>query len=109
MEEAAYIDGCTPFTAFWRIVFPTLKPVTGTIIILDAVGLWNNYGLAVFFLQRKELETVPLAISRFAGTYGTDWQLMGAAALMGLLPPIFTFFIFQKYFIKGISAGGLKG
>ena len=109
MEEAAYIDGCTKFSAFWRIIFPTLKPVTATVIIMDAVWLWNNYGLVVFFLQKKEMETVSLALSRFSGVYGTDWQLMAAAALMGLLPPIIIFFIFQKHFIKGIAAGGTKG
>lgn len=109
MEEAAYIDGCTKFEAFWLVVFPTLKPVTATIIILDAVGLWNTYTTALFFLQKQELAVVTQAISRFIGTYGAEWNLMAAAAILGLVPPVLVFLSFQKYFIKGLAAGATKG
>lgn len=109
IEEAAYIDGCSKFMTFWRIVFPLLKPVTSSIIILNAVGIWNNYGTAVFFLQRQSMQTVPLAIASFQQTYGANWNLMAAAAMIGMLAPVIVLLIFQKYFIKGISAGSVKG
>lgn len=109
IEEAAYIDGCSKYMTFWRIVFPLLKPVTSTVIILNAVGIWNNYGTAIFFLQKQEMQTVPLAIASFQQTYGANWNLMGAAALIGMLPPLIVFLSFQKYFIKGIAAGSVKG
>lgn len=109
MEEAAFIDGCTRFASFFKIVFPLLKPATSAIIILNAVGIWNNYGLSVFFLQRQNMQTVPLAISFFVQTYGADWNLMAAATTIGMLPAVIIFLSFQKYFIKGIAAGSVKG
>jgi raffinose/stachyose/melibiose transport system permease protein len=109
MEESAIIDGCTHFSAFWRITFPLLLPITSTLIILNAVGAWNNYGQAVFFLQSQAMQTVPLAIGRFVQTFGADYTQMASAALIGLLPTVLIYFMFQRYFVKGISAGAVKG
>lgn len=109
VEESANIDGCSRFMTFWKVVFPLLKPVTSSIIILNAVAIWNNYGTAVFFLQKQSMRTVPLAISSFVQTYGANWNLMAAAAIIGLLPAVVVFLSFQKYFIKGIAAGSVKG
>lgn len=108
-EEAAIIDGCTWFGAFWRVIFPQLKPVTATAIIMNAVSIWNNYGQAIFFLQKREVHTIPLAISIFFQTYGAKWHLMAAATILGMIPALVIFLLFQRSFIKGLSAGGIKG
>lgn len=109
IEESAYIDGCTRFMCFWKAIFPLLKPVSSTVIILNAVSIWNNYGTSVFFLQKQYMKTVPLAISSFVQTYGANWNLMAAAAFIGMIPAVTVFLFFQKYFIKGIAAGSVKG
>ena len=109
VEESAYLEGCTWFSAFWRVVFPLLKPVTASVIILNGISIWNNYAAAVFFLQKRERYTVPLAISGFVQTYGADWNLMAAAAVIGLLPAVSVFLLFQRHFTKGITAGSVKG
>lgn len=109
MEEAAIIDGCTKFTAFWRVTFPLLKPVTSAVVIISGLGIWNNYAQAVFFLQSQSKRTIPLAISMFFQQYGAKWNLMAASAVIGVAPALVTFLIFQKYFIKGITAGSVKG
>lgn len=109
VEESAIIDGCTYFTAFWRVTFHFLKPVTAAVVILAGLQIWNNYAQAVFFLQSSEMRTIPLAVSMYFQKYGADWNLMAAAATIGLLPAVIAFLIFQKYFIKGITAGALKG
>lgn len=109
IEEAAIIDGCTKIGSFWRIVFPILKPVTSAIIIINGLNIWNNYAQAVFFLQKQSMRTIPLAISMFYQQYGAKWHLMAAAAMIGLAPAVVIFIIFQKYFIKGITAGSVKG
>ncbi|MCU6711320.1 carbohydrate ABC transporter permease [Paenibacillus sp. J5C_2022] len=109
IEESAVIDGCTYFTAFWRVTFHFLRPVTSAVVILTGLGIWNNYGQAVFFLQSQEMRTIPLAVSMFFQTYGAKWNLMAAAALIGLAPAVLAFLVFQRYFIKGITAGALKG
>lgn len=108
-EEAAIIDGCTWFSAFWRIIFPQLKPVTATAVIMNAVSIWNNYSQSVFFLQKRDVHTIPIAISIFFQTYGAKWNLMAAATIIGMIPALAVFLLFQKSFVKGITAGGIKG
>lgn len=109
IEEAAIIDGCSRIGAFFRTMFPLLKPVTSAIIIINGLSIWNNYAQAVFFLQKQSMRTIPLAISMFFQQYGAKWHLMAAASMIGLAPAVLTFIIFQKYFIKGITAGSVKG
>lgn len=109
LEEAAIMDGCTKIGAFWRIIFPLLKPVTSAVVIINGLSIWNNYGQAVFFLQKQAMRTIPLAISMFFQQYGAKWHLMAAASMIGLAPAVITFIVFQKYFIKGITAGAVKG
>lgn len=109
LEESAVMDGCSPFRAYWHITLPLLSPVTASVVILQGLGMWNNYAQAVFFLQNRDRRTVPLAISLFFQQYGANWQLMAAAALIGLLPAVCAFLFFQRYFIHGIAAGALKG
>ncbi|HTG68526.1 MAG TPA: carbohydrate ABC transporter permease [Candidatus Udaeobacter sp.] len=109
VEESAIIDGCTPFSAFWRVTFHFLRPVTAAVVILQGLAVWNNYGQAVFFLQSQELRTIPLAVSMFFQQYGAQWNLMAAASVIGLTPAVIAFLLFQKYFVKGLTAGAVKG
>lgn len=109
MEEAAKIDGCSAAGCFFRVLFPIMKPVTSTVILLNAVTFWNEYGRAVFFLQKQSVYTMPLSISLFIQKYGADWELMAAAALVALIPVVTVFLAFQKYYIKGLAAGAVKG
>jgi raffinose/stachyose/melibiose transport system permease protein len=109
IEEAAVIDGCTPFTAFWRITFAFLQPVTAAVIILNGISIWNNYGQAVFLLQTEQVRTVPLAISLFFQQYGAHWNLVAASAFLAVVPALAVFLGFQNHFIKGITAGAVKG
>jgi raffinose/stachyose/melibiose transport system permease protein len=109
IEEAAIIDGCSRIGAYFRVVFPLLKPVTSAVIIINGLSIWNNYAQSVFFLQKQSMKTIPLAISMFFQQYGAKWHLMAAASMIGLAPAVLTFIVFQKYFIKGITAGSVKG
>lgn len=109
LEESAIIDGCSWFEAFWKITMPLLGPVTSSVVILQGVGMWNNYAQAVFFLQDQAHRNIPLAISLFFQQYGANWPLMAAAAFLGLLPAVLMFLVFQKYFISGITTGAIKG
>ncbi len=108
IEDAAVIDGCSRGSLFWRITFRLIQPVTGAVVILQGLGFWNNYGQAVFFLQRQEMRTIPLAISLFFQQYGANWNLMAAAACIGMAPAVIAFLIFQRSFVSGITAGAVK-
>ena len=107
-EEAAYVDGASPFGTFRRIVFPMLRPVTGTVIILAAINIWNDFLTPLLYLSGSRYETLPVAISRFQGEFSTDWGVVFAGMAMAILPILLVYFLLQKHIIKGF-ASGLKG
>jgi raffinose/stachyose/melibiose transport system permease protein len=86
-----------------------MKPVTSTVIITSSITFWNNYSQAIFFLPNKRSYTLPLAISSYYTETGADWNLVAAAALLGVIPIVTLFLCLQKYFIKGFAAGAVKG
>lgn len=109
IEEAAMMDGCNFLQIFWKIVFPMLGPINATVIIMNALYFWNEYGRSVFFLQKKEVYTVPLAISEFMGKYSTNWAYMAGGATLAMIPAIIVFLFFQKQYVKGLQSGAVKG
>ncbi|OLS40563.1 carbohydrate ABC transporter permease [Bacillus sp. MRMR6] len=108
LEEAAIIDGCTRFGVFWRIVFPLLKPITVTIVILNSLWIWNDFLLPSLVLQDQSLRTIPLATFFFFGQYTKQWDLALAALVIGIIPLLIFFFTMQKHIIKGITSGSIK-
>lgn len=108
LEEAAIIDGCSPLGVFWRIVFPLLKPITVTIIILNSLWIWNDFLLPMLVLQNPELRTIPLATFFFFGQYTKQWDLALAALVISMVPLLVFFFSMQRHIIKGITSGSIK-
>jgi raffinose/stachyose/melibiose transport system permease protein len=108
IEEAARIDGCSQFGVFWRIVFPLLKPITVTVIILNTLWIWNDYLLPVLVLQDASLRTIPLATSSFFAQYTKQWDMGLAALVLGITPIVIFFLFLQKHIIKGIASGSIK-
>ncbi|MGG5252399.1 carbohydrate ABC transporter permease [Neobacillus sp. SM06] len=108
LEEAAIIDGCSRFGVFFRIVFPLLKPITVTIVILNSLWIWNDFLLPSLTLQNPEFRTIPLATFFFFGQYTKQWDLALAALVMGIVPLLIFFFAMQKHIIKGITSGSIK-
>ncbi|GAE32110.1 carbohydrate ABC transporter permease [Halalkalibacter hemicellulosilyticus] len=108
VEESAQIDGCSQFGLFWRIVFPLLKPITITVIILNTLWIWNDYLLPLLVLQDASLRTIPLATSSFFAQYTKQWDMGLAALVLGITPIIIFFLFLQKHIIKGIASGSIK-
>lgn len=106
--QAALIDGCNHRQAFTRIVFPLLRPITGTVIILNAVFIWNDFFTPLLYLGGSGKETVPVAVFSFVGQYVSDYGLVFAGLVLAALPILVIFLLLQRYVIKGF-AGGLKG
>ncbi|SFM18573.1 raffinose/stachyose/melibiose transport system permease protein [Gracilibacillus orientalis] len=109
LEEAARIDGASTMSIFFRIVFPLLKPVTASILIIACVFIWNDYQFAIFFLQDKSVQTMTVALSGFFGENTNNLNLVASAAIIAMLPMVILFLFLQKYFIKGLASGSVKG
>jgi len=109
IEEAATVDGASPFRVFARIVMPMLKPMMVTVIILNCLWVWNDYLLPSLILQSPELRTIPLATFAFFGQYSKQWDMALPALVLGITPIIIFFLSLQKYIVEGVAAGSVKG
>ncbi|GAA3905455.1 carbohydrate ABC transporter permease [Microbacterium invictum] len=107
-EESASMDGATPLQAFFRVVFPLSSAVTGTAVILNSLFTWNDFMLPLLYLGGTTNRTVPVAIYSFVGDAFTNWPVLFACLLIGMLPVLIVFLIVQKSLIRGF-ASGIKG
>ncbi|HKS99835.1 MAG TPA: carbohydrate ABC transporter permease [Rugosimonospora sp.] len=107
-EDAALIDGCSPLAAFRYVVFPMLKPITVTALVLNAVFVWNDFFTPLLYLSGSTQQTVPVAVAGFVGQYVADWNLIFAALVISIVPILAVYFALQRSIINGF-AGGLKG
>lgn len=109
LEEAAMIDGCGQFRAFFYVVFPILKPITATVAIINMLGVFNDFMLPLIMINSEKLKTIQLSMSVFYGTYLNRWDLIMAALVLSILPALIFFMFFQKQIIKGMADGAVKG
>jgi raffinose/stachyose/melibiose transport system permease protein len=107
-EDAALIDGATPLQVFRFVVFPMVKPITVTALVLNAVFVWNDFFTPLLYLSGSTQQTVPVAISGFVGQYVSDWNLIFAALVISIVPILAIYFALQRSIINGF-AGGLRG
>jgi raffinose/stachyose/melibiose transport system permease protein len=107
-EDAALIDGASHFQAFRKIVFPLLRPVTGTVVILNAIFVWNDFLTPLLYVGGTPVQTLPVAIYSFVGQYVSQWGLVFAGLVIGITPILIVYFLLQRYIIRGF-ASGLKG
>ncbi len=110
IEEAAAIDGCGPLRTYFSVVFPMLRPTMISVGILEIMWVWNDYLLPVLVLDINEYRTIPIHIQYLKGSYGTvDLGATMALILMSIIPVIIFYLACQKYIIKGVAAGAVKG
>ncbi|HEY4803519.1 MAG TPA: carbohydrate ABC transporter permease [Paraburkholderia sp.] len=109
LEEAAQLDGCSPFRIFWRIFFPLSGPGLATVAIFNGIGLWNEFIFAYMLTSTSEHRTLPLAIWDFMGQYASNIPSMLSVLVLTSLPLIVAYAFGQERVIKGMMAGSLKG
>lgn len=110
IDESATIDGASAFSTYMRIIFPLLKPVTATVMVLDVMWIWNDFLLPMLMVNSSpKTKTLTLAAYTFVGQYNTQWQYAMTAMVLALLPSILFFIFMQKHIIKGVVAGAVKG
>lgn len=109
LEEAAWIDGCSPEGTFFKIIFPLIKPIQVTVLILNGIWVWNDYLLPSLMLGLNgKIKTLPVAVSSFVGSYVKQWDLILAAAFLAMIPIVILFLLAQKQIMQGMVEGAIK-
>lgn len=109
VEEAAEMDGAGKMRTFWQIVFPMLMPVTSAFVIMQALGLWNDFFVPLVFLDHSSAGTINVALNRMVGLLSSRWELIYTGAILTIIPSVIVFAGFQRFFIKGMAVGAVKG
>ncbi len=109
IEEAAEIDGCNPFQTFWQVTFPLLGPCTASMIVLNGLGIWNDFLMPYLALPSDRAKTITVEVYSFVGQYSARWDIVFAGTVCSIIPALLIFILLQKYFVKGITAGAAKG
>lgn len=110
IEEAAAIDGCGPVRTYFSVVMPMLKPTLVSVGVLEIMWVWNDYLLPYLVLDRTQYMTIPIHIQYLKGSYGTiDMGATMALILLAIIPVVVFYLCCQKYIIKGVAAGAVKG
>lgn len=109
LEEAAKIDGCNMWQAFWKVTFPLLKPITITVIVFNVMWIWNDFMLTYLFLNSSSKATLIMQVFNGVGTFSNDWSMMMSALVLALLPMVIFYLLMQKQIVEGVAAGAVKG
>ena len=109
LDEAALIDGANQWTIFWRILIPLVKPVLAVLGVFTFMNVWNDLLGPVIYLNNENMYTLSVALSSFKGPYNAQWDFLMAASAIVTLPMVLVFFLFQRYFIEGVTLTGIKG
>ena len=109
LDEAAYMDGAGILRTFFQIILPQLKPVTATVVLMQAVSTWNEYGYSLYILQKKEMYNVTLTVKQFFGEQMKDLNGAAACAVIAIVPVVIAYLFLQKYFIQGSLDSAVKG
>jgi len=108
LQDAARIDGCSVFGIFWRIMLPLIKPALLTVAMINAINYWNELLLALIFMQKTEMRTLPAGLIFFSGQYVTNYSLVFAGLSIAIFPILIVYFMFQRRVIAGMLIGALK-
>jgi raffinose/stachyose/melibiose transport system permease protein len=109
LEEAAKMDGCTPFSIFWRVILPMLTPALMTVFIYNFIHLWNEFIFALVLISSPENRTIPLGLQDFYGEFSVNIPGLMSALTLFSLPILVVYFFSQEKVVKGLAGGSVKG
>jgi len=109
LEEAAFMDGASHWTVYWRIVLPLARPALGTLAVFAFMQSWNAFLWPLFVVRHPEMMTLPVGLATLHGRWLTQWNLVMAGSVITVIPMIVVFILAQRHFVRGIVLSGLKG
>jgi multiple sugar transport system permease protein len=108
LDESARLDGANPWTIYWRIILPNLKPAIATVVIIKGITVYNDFYIPYLYLQDDNLQTVSTSLQRFKGPYGAHWQDISAGAILVIIPTLIIFLLLQRFIYNGFTSGSVK-
>jgi raffinose/stachyose/melibiose transport system permease protein len=109
LVDASALDGCSRWQSLWKVLFPLAKPAVLTLVVLFFMWTWNEFLLALVMVQDESLRTLPVGLAFFQGRYTSNIPLMAAGSIIVAGPIVLVYIVFQRYFIKGLLGGAVKG
>jgi raffinose/stachyose/melibiose transport system permease protein len=109
IDEAAIIDGASPMTLFFKVIFPLIRPAVITVVVVSSVFIYNDFVNPLYFLPGDENATVQLTLFNFQSQFGTRWNLLFMDVLLITIPPLIMFILFSRKIVSGLAAGAVKG
>ena len=109
IDEAAILDGCNSFNLFWRVIFPILKPVTSSILVLRSIVVFNDFQNAQYYLSGSKSMTIQICVYAFKSAFGTKWAYLFTASILASLPLMLMYAFLNKQILKGMTSGAVKG
>ena len=109
LREAALIDGASEWQIYWRIILPLATPALATVFIIDVLATWNELLIALVLLSSESVRTVPLGLLNFQGQFSSSQTQLNAGILIGIVPVLVVYLLFQRHLVSGLTAGAIKG
>lgn len=109
LVDASIIDGCNRWQTLWMVLWPLARPATTTLVVLIFMWTWNEFLLALVMVQTEAMRTLPVGLAFFQGKYTSNLSLMAAGAIIVALPTVIIYMLFQRFFIRGMLGGAIKG
>ncbi|MGO0062605.1 carbohydrate ABC transporter permease [Brevibacillus fluminis] len=109
VEESAFMDGCSTWQVFWHIILPMSRPIIASTALLTAMAIWNEFMFAMVFVEDSALRTIPVGLMNLRSQLNTNFGVQLAGLAISAAPMVIAFLLFQKQFIRGLSAGSVKG
>ncbi len=108
LDEAAMLDGASRFGIYWRIILPLLKPAIATVVIIRGIAIYNEFYIPFLYMPSAQLGVISTSLFRFKGPFGSQWEVIGAGAMIVIIPTLILFIILQRYIYNGVTAGATK-
>jgi multiple sugar transport system permease protein len=108
LDEAARVDGAGPWTIYWRIILPNLKPAIATVVIVKGITVYNDFYIPFLYMPSDDLGTISTSLFRFKGPFGASWEAISAGAILVIVPTLVVFLALQRYIYNGFTSGSVK-
>jgi len=108
LDEAAALEGAGPFTIYWRVMLPLMKPAIATVVIIKGIAIYNEFYIPFLYMPSRDLGVISTALFRFKGPFSAQWEVISAGAILVIVPTLLVFLALQRFIYNGLTTGATK-